>query len=1651
MKTTLSGDLSARILEKSNLLKSNPLHVIIMALLLNFIFAVGNAQSVANYTTSRNTAISYGSIASTGNSFAGWRNSSSLIEDDNRSVATDIGFDFWYNGQRFTQFSVSTNGFIDFSNTTADGGPVCNAYGYCNSEFSVSSNGTWLALAPFYDDMTTQGGSDPLGTSIKYLLSGIAPNRVLTIEWVNMAVFGNTTPALNFQVKLYETTGRIEFLYGTMITGTNVFSYTLGINAATVNSTPLASQLKTQQTTNSNTFNNTPQNNLSTLPQSNSQINFVSPTPTAPAGSLTIGSITRTGMTLSWPNWASNEVGYVLYYSNDNLNFFFHSQTAANATSSAITNLLPGTTYYWRVYAVTEGTLSNPLSNNATTLAPRTVTSVGSGRWDTNGTWDCNCVPTQGDNVLIRNGHTVQMRSANMQCNDLTVGQGTSGVAQFTTNTAFTLTINGNLTINTGASFTQATNSNATHTINIRGNIVNNGNLNLSVDGDSRCAINFTNTAGDQLVSGSGTNTFHTIALDKNSKSNILEITAANFSCNADALSFTSGGTFKFSSSGTNTFQLFNTTRNIPVNNSIWMNSANSVMQFAASVNLEGTLRIDIGTIQLGDAADESLVSFGGQVEVNGGVLQIAGRYAPGTTSISRYQQTGGTVICPAVSSTSGTLAPFMMSIPGSTLSVSGGTIILPRRGGSGSQNLGYNTSGVLAGTVTGGTLQIGNGTTPTGQTILINAGAPIGNLLLNNANVTAQLTGNDLTVLSNLTIATGVLNDGGRAITFGGNWLNTNGAFQAAITGQVTANGGNQFITSRGSAFNNLTLGGTGNKSLLDNTTVNGNLIFSTIVIPVNPGFILSLRGNWTNNGSFVRNSETILFNGTSDQTVAGSAVSSLTNITVNKSGGRILVNGLVNLYGLLTMQTATEFDADGTGSGVLTLLSLGDEPTADATITTLPAGASITGNVTVQRYIAPEVPGVTRVYRYISSPVSGRFVSDWQDDFPITGNFSNPNTEFPIGSGITSICGRALAPNSASLFRYLEPNAGTGAGDLGWVAYPASGLSTAAPLQVGRGYAAFIRECSNPTIVDVRGPVNQGNISFNSLISLTNNGNIEDGFNLVGNPYPSAIDWKTATGWTRSGISSVIYVRDNGGSGGFVTYDYTDSDPMVLATGQAFWVRVTSATPNFSINEQAKTTNAGVFYRTAAENKLVISMSKDNVTDLAIIKLNPESVARLDNYDGPKMDNALFDISTLSEEGISMAVNSLNQIACGQALPIRIKDMTAGIYQLSFNLKGVFENYKTELFDRFTNTKTSLSAGTTYSFVVNTVAASKAADRFELRFATIAVNHDLEISAKSSVCEGEDVNITVANSQNGMEYYAVIDNQVVSDTLSGTGSGITLKVPAARLKSESQITIMAARVCGGVFEMNNHVQVNVAAPLKPMVLSTVAACKSGSVLLSVEPPAFGSIAWFDNPTGNMVLATGTTFQTPTLTKSKTYYAAVVTDGGCQSGRVAVVAPITMFDDAILQQRGDSLISNYTSGNQWYYNGNLIKAETGNRILAIQPGTYRVVVQVSLQCTTSAEIEVEDIVMGDQGDTAIGMIAAPNPAEDFIQVVTDNLYNNEIFLMNALGYPVLSATLKISDNQKEVQLQLNGLPAGFYYLRGKRQGKDVYLKIIKK
>lgn len=790
------------------------------------------SQSCANYApVTRTTGITYSSIMSTGNPFSSWRNSGATSSDDNRSNLTNIGFNFWYNGTRYTQFSVSTNGYMDFSSATSNGTGT-TAYGYQNTQFTAAgttpgSGGTLLTLAPIYDDMTTLGGTDPLGISIRYELNGTAPNRALTVEWTNMAVYGNTTPNLNFQVKVYETSGVIEFIYGSMTQGTPTWSYSCGINASTLSATPTTSQLLTQQTANTATFNNTVQNALATIPATNTKLTFTPPTPTAAPTALTFTAVTKTGMTLNWTDNATNEVGYVIYNSTDNITFNFVTQVASNSVSAVIAGLFPSTTYYWQVYAVTEGKLSSPLLGTQATLPSGTVTSIVTGNWSAIGTWDCSCVPTTGDNVVIANGTTVTL-DVNGSCNSLNVGQGFTGQLTIGNSaTARTLTVNTDVTILMGATIVTGA-TGATHIMSMGGNLTNNGTFDLAPTATCVCNITF-NKNGNQALSGTGATTnFNRITLNMGiSNTNVFNIASNNFTVLPTNFLTLTNGTFKLSTA-TAAITPFTAAVTIPASAGIWVNNAGATISTTGgTMTLYGYVRATAGTINVGSASDNNLTSYGGTITIDGGTMNIAGRLDRfGVAVLTFFTMSSGTLTVATVGSTTAGEAPFRMDEVSSTFNMSGGIIII-RRPGAG--NLGYVNTGGTIGTVSGGTLQIGDASTPAAQTIQINASIPIYNLTISNGvAVTAQLSTNSLTVKNNVLINSGTLNANALNITLGGNWTNS-GTFTAS-TGTVTFNSNTAAQTLTGATtFYNLIINNTFATSpqitLGMNTTATNNL----------------------------------------------------------------------------------------------------------------------------------------------------------------------------------------------------------------------------------------------------------------------------------------------------------------------------------------------------------------------------------------------------------------------------------------------------------------------------------------------------------------------------------------------------------------------------------------------------------------------------------------------------------------------------------------------------------------------------------------------------------------------------------------------------------------------------------------------------------
>ena len=128
-----------------------------------------------------------------------------------------IGFDFNFSGGNFTYFSASPDGWIKLGNDN-----TAATSQFTNSTTSISNT---PKIYPYWDDMAT-------GTtgSVQYVVTGTAPNRVLVVQWY-VTIPRATTGAANstFQAWLYETSGKVEFRYGTI--GSSSMSASVGLTS----------------------------------------------------------------------------------------------------------------------------------------------------------------------------------------------------------------------------------------------------------------------------------------------------------------------------------------------------------------------------------------------------------------------------------------------------------------------------------------------------------------------------------------------------------------------------------------------------------------------------------------------------------------------------------------------------------------------------------------------------------------------------------------------------------------------------------------------------------------------------------------------------------------------------------------------------------------------------------------------------------------------------------------------------------------------------------------------------------------------------------------------------------------------------------------------------------------------------------------------------------------------------------------------------------------------------------------------------------------------------------------------------------------------------------------------------------------------------
>jgi hypothetical protein len=295
------------------------------------------------------------------------------------------------------------------------------------------------------------------------------------------------------------------------------------------------------------------------------------------------------------------------------------------------------------------------------------------------------------------------------------------------------------------------------------------------------------------------------------------------------------------------------------------------------------------------------------------------------------------------------------------------------------------------------------------------------------------------------------------------------------------------------------------------------------------------------------------------------------------------------------------------------------------------------------------------------------------------------------------------------------------------------------AIPMEVGQGYIA--RMGSTGVITFNGSSFNTGSQTEGGL-TRTGNTELNRGYNLVGNPYPSTVNWTTAD---KTNLEPTIWYRTHNGS--TMTFDTYNLEGSGLGTNnngngevsnlipptQAFWVRVAADGQTGSLSFDNADRSHGSWssiYRLAAEEGTVrIKLGNGTISDEAIIHFNTEALDARDAYDSEKMwADAIPQLYT-TVGADSLVINGLYSFETNPIVDLGIKAPITGDYTITAS--SITLNEEVWLEDRALSTFQHLNINPVYAFVSN---SGNIGDRFALHFGMMAVGIGTDVAC--NVC---------------------------------------------------------------------------------------------------------------------------------------------------------------------------------------------------------------------------------------------------------------------------------------------------------------------------
>lgn len=499
------------------------------------------------------------------------------------------------------------------------------------------------------------------------------------------------------------------------------------------------------------------------------------------------------------------------------------------------------------------------------------------------------------------------------------------------------------------------------------------------------------------------------------------------------------------------------------------------------------------------------------------------------------------------------------------------------------------------------------------------------------------------------------------------------------------------------------------------------------------------------------------------------------LNNITLN--GGTLTVDSGVELIVKELISTGT---STITGTGVVKLtdfltVSSGTfttndnlilRSTSDGTARVTQVGGSISGLVTVERYLTGR-----RAFRFLTPSVTTTtsIFTNWQNAGLNTAGIGTHITGSTTGANGFD----ATTTGNPSMFTYNAQATGT---TTGFTAVANTNVTT---LTAGAGYRILVRGDRNvdltaasannmnvPTTLSSRGTLTVGTVTFDSSGASpapVNNqaGNTQtNGFTLIGNPYASPVDWHAVT---KTGVAAnayytwdptlgtstqrgryVVYSQDSG------TANLLDDNSVLplnsrqyLQTGQAVFIKnanlATPATLVFneankaSVNQYVfrnseaalTSTNSSLYLSVYEPNELALG---GNAIDGAAALFGADYTTALDNNDVEKLvatgENLAFVRSSKN-----LAIETVAPVQANDELFVKTIAFQANKnYTFKVNTQNFAASVTAKMVDMYLNTETPLDV-TQPSFVTFSTTAdanSYGSERFKIVFNSTALEND-------------------------------------------------------------------------------------------------------------------------------------------------------------------------------------------------------------------------------------------------------------------------------------------------------------------------------------